>query len=252
MNIRKRLLALFIAIGMVFLSGCDKVVELTAEEKEIITLYAAKVVSKHNVRLSQGLVRYRESAANGTEESDDQAEEQPETEEENTEEQTEEKPEEETENPDENNVEEEPSETEEASDVTLTEAFGIDGIEFRYKDATVYNDLQGSNSYIEEPAQGNKYLGISFDVTNTTNDDIELSLLTTQTGFTATLGSETADAKSLAMLLDDLPTFTGTIKAGDSKTLSIYFEFSEEAVKDLSSLKLSADIGGKKSNIALK
>lgn len=240
----KRLCALFLVGGMLFLNGCEKVVELTAEEKEIVTLYAAKVVSKHNVRLSQGLVRYKQPAP-------EPAEDEAATEETEPSEETEAVESTDTESEKTEDSKPEDSKEEEPSSVTLTEAMAIDGIEFNYAKTDVYNDLQGSNSYIEEPSAGKKYVGVAFDVSNTTNDDIELALLTTQLSFNATIGSESVDSKSMAMLLDDLSTYVGTIKSGESKTLSIYFEFPEETVKDMSGLSLTADIQGKKSKITL-
>ena len=242
----RRLCCGVLAACMLVCSGCASTTELTSDEQDIITMYAGKVVAKHNVRLAQGLVRYRARNLT-TGEEEEEAEDVTETQEEEAQE---------TPSVDSSSSADASAETtpeEEAiQTVSLTEALNIEGISFTYKDAAVYKDVQAANAYVEEPAEGNRYVGLTFTATNTTNKDIDVSLLTRQTTFTATIGSESKNAKPMTMLLNDLPTFVGTITQGSSEDLVVYFEFSKKAVRKLSSISLSANVDGQNYQIALR
>jgi hypothetical protein len=231
---------------MVLTSGCVELTELTAEEEEIVSLYSAKVVSKHNVRLSQGIVRYR------VEEKPEAAEEETQEEAPEEAEPTEEGQEVPEENIEAEAIEEPEAEEEKIEDGSLADILGIEGIEFSYKDTNIFNDLKGQNAYVEKPASGNKYLGIKFDATNVTEAEIDPDILKKDLSLTATIGEESAKAKSMIMLRDDLPTFAEKIGPGESKELTVYFEFPEGALSDLSGLELVAESNGKSCRIPLK
>lgn len=228
------------------LTGCgEKLTELTTEEEEIITLYAAKVVAKHNVRLSQGIVRYK-----GSEDDDEDEEEISEEEATEDEELTEE--EEIADTSDAESMAEDMEEAEAAAEpVTLTQAMGLDGISFTYEGAAVPQSLRLSSYYtLPDPAAGKQYVIVGYRLTNTTDGPVEVSIARMRPTFTATIDGESADAG--IVLEDDLSTYEGTIAAGGNEDLILLFEVSDAAASDLSDLNLAVNVNGQKSPLLLK
>ena len=236
MQIRKRITCGLLILCCLLMTGCEKMKELTAEEEEIITLYAAKVVAKHNVRLSQGIVRHR-----GSLEDEEEAQET-----ETPEEVTEEEPSEDGTSP-ETVATDEAAEAEGTTPavepVTLTDAMGFDGVTFSYKGASVPESLRLASYYtLPDPAAGDEYVIVTYEVRNTTESPQEISIARLRPAFTVTIDGESAAAG--IVLEDDLSTYEGTIEAGGAEDLILLFEVSEEAAADLSSLELAVNLNG--------
>ena len=231
------------------LSGCgEKLTELTAEEEEIITMYAAKVVAKHNVRLSQGIVRYKGSMDDEDADSEEAADEEEIPEEEEL---TEEESAEGSDASETADTAEAETEEETAEPVTLTKAMGLDGIAFTYEGAAVPESLRLSSYYtLPDPSPGQQYVIVGYRVTNKAENPAEISIARMRPTFTGSIGGETANAG--IVLEDDLSTYEGTIAAGGSEDLILLFEFSEEAASNLSDLSLTVDVNGEKSPLLLK
>lgn len=229
------------------LTGCgEELTELTTEEEEIITLYAAKVVAKHNVRLSQGIVRYR-----GNEDEDEDEEEFSEEDAAEDEELTDEEETADAAETDSTAVDAEEAEEPAAEPVTLTKAMGIDGISFTYEGAAVPQSLRLSSYYtLPDPAAGKQYVIVGYRLTNTTESPVEVSVARMRPTFTATIDGESADAG--IVLEDDLSTYEGTIAAGGNEDLILLFEVSDAAASDLSDLQLAVNVSGQKSPLLLK
>lgn len=247
MRIKKQIFLASLMLCTFLLSGCgEKIKELTSEEEKIIAMYAAKVVAKHNVRLGQGIVRYR-----GKEESEEESDTQ--TEDEKSEEGSDEALEAD------GTVQQQAAEAvsedvssagEELQQVSLSEALGIEGISFVYEGAAVPETLRLSSYYsLPDPPAGKQYVIASFNAQNNTTSAIPVSIAGIRPQFTASVGGETARA---GMVLDqDLMTYEGTIEAGASERLILLFEFSEQAASDLSDFSLTIDINGTKSLLTL-
>ena len=230
------------------LSGCgEKLTELTEDEEEIVTLYAAKVVAKHDVRLSQGIVRYK-----GSEDDEDEEDTEESSEDEASED--EELTEEDADTSDADSESEE--DTEEAGEtmaepVTLTKAMGIDGIAFTYEGAAVPESLRLSSYYtLPDPAAGKQYVIAGYRLINKTDSPINVSIAQMRPVFTAAIGDESVNAG--IVLEDDLSTYEGTIEAGGNEDLILLFEVSEAAASDLSDLSLAVNVNGQNTPLLLK
>ncbi len=248
MHKSKRCICIVLILCCVFMSGCDKVKDLTAEEEEIITLYAAKVVAKHNVRLSQGIMRYK-----GEIPDDEDIVEDEELSEDETGEEEADIDDETADASSSQDIEDEEASSEEpAGDpVTLTEALGISGVTFTYEGAGVPQGLRLSDYYtLPDPDPGCEYVIVTYEIRNTTSDAVQLSIASMRPVFTVNIDGETASAG--IVLEDDLSTYEGTIAAGSAEDLIILFEVSDEAAADLSSLTLSVDVNGQKYPLILQ
>ncbi len=244
----KKLTCGLLIASCLLLSGCgEKLTELTAEEEDIITLYAAKVVAKHNVRLSQGIVRYKGNLDEDEEEAEDTAGEDASDEEATEEEETSD-----TADTD-SGTQEDTEEAEEvaAKPVTLTKAMGIDGIAFTYEGAAVPESLRLSSYYtLPDPAAGKQYVIAGYRLTNKTDSPINVSIAQMRPVFTATIGDESVNAG--IVLEDDLSTYEGTVEAGGNEDLILLFEVSEAAASDLSDLSLAVNVNGQNTPLLLK
>ncbi len=242
---RKRILLSVVAFMLgISLTACgEPVKELTAEEESIITLYAAKVVAKHNVRLAQGLVRYK---AKDEEESEDASEE--------------EKPKEETSEPegegteaaDAANPPEEGGEeaATEATQSTLNEALGIQDINFTFKSAEFADDYVYSNYYHLTPKAGNNYLIMHFTAENTSDAAKDVDIYSMAPAFSATVGDKTYESEA-TILPNDLSTFVGKIEAKKSNDLVLLFEVPSDIEQDVNKIGLSLNVNSKDYNITL-
>ncbi len=244
MYIKKSLVCVLIIFCCIFMSGCgEELKELTEEEEDIITLYAAKVVAKHNVRLSQGIVRYKGS--------DDADEEDTEEETDGADADTDDAAEEASDTPQEQPTEDggQPAETAEettastADPVSLTDAMSMDQITFSFKGASVPESLRLSSYYtLPDPAAGKNYVIVTYEVRNASDTARNVSIASLRPVFTAEIDGESSTAG--IVLEDDLATYEGVIDAGGAEDLIILFEVSEQAASDLSALNLSVNVNG--------
>lgn len=253
---RKRIYGL-LGLCVLLLCGCDeKLTSLTAEEEDIVAMYAAKVVAKHNVRLGQGVMRYRGKI-------EEEASEEEEEQVEDIEEPAVSAASSDTESGD--PVAEDAAGTAEPASsaygdaepaddsipqVELSDALGIEGVQFVYQGVQVPKSLRLSSYYtLPDPKPGKKYVVASYDAANSTDRSVSVSVAALRPSFSASLNGETANA---GMVLDhDLVTYEGTLEPGGSERLILLFEFSEAAASDLSDFNLQVSVDGQKSRLIL-
>lgn len=229
-------------------AGCAKVTELSEEEEQTIATYCAKTVSKFNVTKQQGYVNLvisdkEESQAVPSEEEQQENSTEEETPVEPTENDTQEA------DPSESiDSESEPEEDVAAQTLSLTDALAIGGLSFQYKNSVEMSYYSMGGYYDVNPQNGNDFLVITYDVTNTTDSDIVLDIPSTGIVFKASVGgaSNTADKNPL---LNDLSVFSGTIEAGNTEELILLFQFKPENLTDIGSLKLQMIQGDTTTNI---
>ncbi len=243
---KKRFIRTWLALLMVvLLTGCGAtpVIELTGEEEDIITLYAAKVVAKHNVRLAQGLVRYKGTDEDTKEEvavsskemalNDSGSEESTDTGEEAT--------------PEEAATAEADAG---ASAASLNEIFAVEGIDFSYDRAAFEADYIFNNYYHLTPEAGSCYLIMYFNVTNTTDESVDVDLYSRDPHFTASVDGSSYDSE-MTILPNDLATYLTTIKGKGSDSAVLLFEVPDGGTKDIGSVKLQVKVGDTAYDVSL-
>lgn len=224
----------------VMLGGCGEVplIELTAEEENIITMYAAKVMAKHNVRLAQGLVRYKASPE----------EEEPQ----------EEVPVEGTQDTAAEDVDGQAAQESEAggtaamdaAEVALNDILGVAGVDFSYDRSAFESDFVFNNYYHLTPDNGNCYLVMYFNVSNMTDGALDVDLYSLDPKFTAVVDGNAYESET-TILPNDLATYLTTIEGKDTDTAVLLFEVPATGSKDVNAVGLQVKVGGSAYSVSL-
>ncbi len=266
MRFGKRLISgIMVGALVLTLSGCGpfpEMTELSEEDQEQIALYCSRAVSKFNIRQDRGLVALvgdsaSSSTATQTTEpevapSEDTQEDSGESEQTAADDQGEDTSEDtgsEGDSSDDTSGDdasatdgEDAAETETKSMVTLSQAIGVDGVTFLYKGAKVSSDYRSGDVYDLTPDEGNELVVVRVKAKNTTDRDMVVDLMSLGLRFEADYNGVTSTSQA-TLLLNDLTTFDGTIRANRSKNLVILFQYPEGTVKRVKDISLSLPRG---------
>lgn len=215
-KVRIRLLA-FILFLMCTLTSCgDSVIALTPEEEDQIAFYAADIISKFNKRQNLGIVPVVMEPI---------VSEEPEPE---------------------NPEEEDPqsptggggasSEASQGNAGSLTDVVGIPGVTFQCRDIRVIESFV-TDGYAVVPSGHNMYVCLTVSATNTTSAPMELDIASRSLSFSASLNGERTPIER-TVIENDFTTYRETLGANSAVDLVMLFEFSAEAVSDLTDLSI--------------
>lgn len=223
-----------------FLVGCgDEMVTLTESEEAVVVNYSAGTLAKHNMHQQEGM-----SAVYPKEEE----EELPVEEEEKKEPEGQEG--QETEEQESAGQEEAPkTDDESSSGVSLTEALAVPGLEFSYVDYSIHNNYKQGEYFSLDAAEGNTFVILNVNMTNTGTEAASCDLLGKQPIFTLKINEEAGVKNEVTMLENDLTTYIGTIEPGETAAGILLFEVSASVAENISSLQLSLQMGETVSNI---
>lgn len=206
----------FLAIGLVVISlmssGCGTTLyELTAEEEELIVKYAAQFVAKHNIYQKDGISGVDAEAW------EDESEESSDSETENTDD---------TQNPETDDPSQDMS--------SIVSALGLaDGLTLTHTEDIVADYIKEGAGYSVDAGEGFTFYVMKFNLENTTEQDIEVDNVSVYPTFELTSGS--VEAKSTASFLsDDLSTYQGIIKAGETEELLLLFKVKTDDAEKIS------------------
>jgi hypothetical protein len=176
-------LSLLLVICFSF-TGCGtQLYEMTAEEENIIVLYSAKIISKYNRAQDKGYCLVAKDK-------------------EVTEEDTSTVPEPVA---DEDGV----IQIDEATRYrnTFSSIYGIDGLNFEYQGYEIADTYTTEDVLISDPEEGHSYLIIKVKLTNNTDEDMQVDLLSAPLSYTVLInGSISAECQS-TLSMDDLSTY---------------------------------------------
>ena len=239
MNFKRFYVTLCLCLVSLMFTGCgDTLYTMTADEETTVVLYAAKMVAKFNKNQTTGVCNARirdgeldeaygiSSDSDENEEinddiSSDVSEVDPETGEEIT-----------SEGDLEGNAD---------TGLSFTDAIGIEGMEFSCSSFDVVDEFQ-TEYFVLTRVSGEKYLVLYIDGTNTTDETIDFSELSTRS-YKLSVGGSTSSTQN-TFLDNDLSTFDGVIDASDSMEFILVFQFNSSELEDISSLSLLVDDNG--------
>ncbi|MCF0131452.1 MAG: hypothetical protein HUJ71_06965 [Pseudobutyrivibrio sp.] len=239
MRIKRLILTVVLICFALGSTGCGEALyTMTEEEETVVTLYAAKMVSKFNKNQTIGVCNARVRPGElddgyGT------------TAEENIDEPQEVAPEV---IPNQDNLGETDNSQQDVSlnfGYSLTEVIGISGMEFSLDSFEVMNEYKASDYFVLTAGSGKKYLVLHFTGKNTSDAAIELDMGSVK-GTTYKLyvnGAASATAQK-TVLLEDLSSYFGTVSAGEEKEFVLIFQFSDSQVEDVSSIALEVTLDG--------
>lgn len=212
---KNKIRELFLGLaGMFFLTGCGtQAYLLTENEENVIVNYAAHTVSKHNSYQENGLTSIP-LTEDETEQSDDSTLE-------NTE-QSEMTPEEET--------------------FTLDDVYGEYGVSVSYTGDALASNYTESDVFDVSASAGKQYLILNFDVTNPSEGDITVDLLSSAMSYKVNYtdeNSESAEANGYTTIMTtDLSVYEETFAAGETKQAVLLFEI-PDSVSEVTNIELS-------------
>ena len=241
---RKIALCLLTASVGLSVTGCGTpLYELTDEETELVTAYSAKIVSKYNELAEVGVCNASilEGEIDPIDEADlkpiddfidisseviasSDAGTQPET------------------------VE---TSYEVNSTYNLSDILEVEGIDFYVKQFNIDDAYVDEGVFSTTASSGNKFLILDICATNTTDQPIDVDMLSKTCEFQLTINNSNTAKSQTTILLNDLSTYQGTISPGDSEDLVLLFQFSTSALEYVDAISMDVTMNGvsKRTNI---
>lgn len=237
---KKKLMLCMLGISTFFLVGCNGVTNLTDEETRLIAEYAGGMLLKHDLnyvdRVEQGNKDAEAMAGESTEElSTEMITEQETTEETTTE----------TGKDISGRIEQDTSEDSEEAVGTehdIAKIAGVDGVSITYSNYIItghYPEEDGDNDFIDlEASEGYQLLVVRFNVSNTTQDIVNVSMIDRGLDYRIVCNNSKAANPMLTILMNDLGTLEASIAPGESQEAVLIFQISEDMKSQLESIKL--------------
>lgn len=246
--------ALALAVSITACGCGDQIYEMTDEEERTVVQYAAHVVSKFNRKQSEGienvavlkaLMKIRE----------EEAEKRRKQQEEEQQQQEEEKPDQKPDtsgNQQPGTPSQGQQEQPQKTYVTLTKALQLDGVDASYRKYELTSAYQASQSYMVRANSGNELLVLHVNLKNSGNKTAECDILSKMPSFRLTINGETSVSADTTILLNDLGTYQGKIRAGKTKKAVLIFQVKKGSVKSVDSMELEVKTGRTSSQVQLE
>lgn len=228
------------------LTGCNDVIDLTEEQSTLIAEYAAELLLKYDLHYED---RIAEGMREAKKEESTAAEDEADTEEAATEETEQE-------------IGEETAGHEPAQEVSvgtesdIAKIAGIEGVSITYKDYQVmdqYPEADGDSESINlEAEDGHKLLVVRFQIANTTEDAVDISLLDSSIEYRLVCNGSKAADPMLTILMDDLGTLETSVKPDEDQEAVLVFQISEDMKDTLDAIELKVDYNGMENVIKIK
>ena len=238
---KKRLMFCMLLSSTLFLVGCNSVKDLTDEETRLIAEYAGDLLLKYDLnytdRVDEGNKAADAMAEASTEElSAEVATEEQEATEENTTEMGKDVS---------GRIEQDTSEDSEATVGTLqdiAQIAGVDGVSITYSNYIItsqYPEGDGESDFINlEASEGYELLVVRFNVTNVSEDIVNVSLMDKGLDYRIVCNGSKAANPMLTILMNDLGTLDTSVNPGETQEAVLIFQISEDMKNQLESIKL--------------
>lgn len=225
---RQKFFCSILIAGLVLLSGCGSLPEMTQEQENAIVEYAAGLLIKNMKDYDSRLVDlslYNELEEN-TEETEEESEGMDEV-------------------ADTEVIDKVEGESYGSIDTLLMpEGVTITFVESRVTD-TYPDNSDGNPFFALDATTGNRLLVLQFAVTNTTDEDKEIDIFGMAPKCIVTVNDSKQSVALSTMLLDDLNTYVGTLAAGEEVSLVLLAEMETSVLEQVETIKLkvSTDTG---------
>ena len=124
---------------------------------------------------------------------------------------------------------------------TMERALDVDGISITYTGVVVddvFPKAEGEPVFALKAFTGNKLVVLKFDVTNTTNEDISLDMVSKNLTIKGIFNKSIKTIAQVTLLPEALNTFKETIPAGKTVQTVLVFEMTETNANNLTSIVL--------------
>lgn len=203
---------IMILLTSFFFTGCGtKLVKLKKGEEEAAISYASSVVAKYNKNQDKGYIKkaYKKSSSKKGEKKKD------------------------------SNKKDDNSQNGTAKDndsPSLSDVLSVKGVTFTGKSFEVMDEYKNSDkSFVAplKPKEGKSYLVYKVSAKNTTGADINVDLLSQNYIYFLKVNGSNPVQNEITILLNDLSTYKGTVKAGEEQELVLLFQFDKGKLKDI-------------------
>ena len=244
MKKNKAFLCVILMSFMVISTGCgDKMISLTDDEATLIANYSAKVISVYNTDQKIGLCNAKisdeELGIVKPDFSPEESYEEPETSlDDGLDEPDTVDPEVETILPDES------IDSPISSGFTLSEAVGIDGVDFTI-DYFVIDDMYSPTNHFALTAnKGCKYVIFTIKASNKSQTDKAIDMMSLGSKFFCEIDGRSRAGAQTTILNNDLSSYQGTIAAGDTEDLVLLFQYKNSVLEQFSTVNLLVERDG--------
>lgn len=141
------------------------------------------------------------------------------------------------------------------SQKNLAQSLGIaDGFQVEYQGYEITNAYpKSTDTYFSMQAtKGKMLLVLKFNIINTSGEEKECDVLSSQPSFRCTVNSENRFNSQLTMLLDDLSSYKETITAGETKQAILIFQIPEKYENSVEQIELTVKNGSESNNFSLQ
>lgn len=245
--------ALALAVSITACGCGDQIYEMTEEEEAAVVHYSAHVVSKFNKKQSEGIenVAVLKALMKIRKEEAEEKRRQQEEEQQKQEAQEPEKKPDTADGQQEGTASGEQQEPQK-SYVSLAKALQLDGIQASYRRYARTSAYQASQSYMVRANSGNELLVLHVNLKNSGNKTAECDILSKMPSFRLTINGELSVSADTTILLNDLGTYQGKIRAGKTEKTVLIFQIKKGAVKSVDSMELEVKADGTSSLVQLE
>ncbi len=241
--------ALALAVSVTACGCGEQVYEMTKEEEAVIVHYAAHAVSKFNKKQPEGIEDVTALKAMMEQEA---REKQKEKEKKQQEKEEKKKAAEDKKKDNSSGSSETPDQAEpQKKYVSLSRALGLGSIKAVYRGYDTAAAYQASQSYMIRANSGNELLVLHVNLRNDTDETVKCDILSKMPSFRLTINGELSVSADTTILLNDLGTYQGSIKAGKKAGTVLIFQVKKGSVKKSDSMELEVITDGNSSRVQL-
>ncbi len=133
----------------------------------------------------------------------------------------------------------------------MSKALGLGKIKAVYRRHEIAASYQASQSYMIRANSGNELLILHVNLRNDTDSTARCNILSKMPTFRLTVNGELSVSADTTILLNDLGTYQGSIKAGKKAGTVLVFQVPQGAVRKTDSMELEVTIGDTASLVQL-
>ena len=135
--------------------------------------------------------------------------------------------------------------------MSLKQALKLSGVNAVYRGHELVSAYQASQSYMVRANSGYDLLVLHVNLKNGTDRTAECDILSSMPSFRLTVNGEVSVTADTTILLNDLGTYQGRIRAGEKARTVLIFQLKKGAVRSIDSMDLEVTIGGTNSLVQL-
>lgn len=260
---KKKIISILILAMCIALSGCGGLVpypDITEEEEELITEYAAGLILKYDTKFAKGnLIDEDELAQAEAKEKEARAKERQykKTVEEYLakkeaakQEEEKQKQQDSTDASGNGNDDSTASVGEQPID-NIASFYGIDGFNVTYTGYELCDSYSDSIMMDVDASAGKQLIVLGFDVSNVSNDVMNFDMFYKNPAFYLTIDGGKKVKMQGTLMFDDMSSFAGEIGAGNTQPMVLIFEI-DENINSIGNMVLTAKNGSEKGSITLQ